>query len=146
MLILNLSERVVMSMVVTNPHPIKHQMVRTWQLGNILIPLNSCGVPLKERSIMSHVFVVLGDQWIQTLCEAIKPSQRKRKGFSIKKNKAVMDAVDWFKHVRYVVVICCEAMYMNSRSLNWISYKRSLESCCQRETTRKNWKRLFVIW
>ena len=75
-----------------------------------------------------------------------KTLSKEKKRFFNQKNKAVMDAVDWFKHERYVVVICCEAMYMNSRSLNWISYKRSLESCCQRETTRKNWKRLFVIW
>ena len=44
-----LSERVVMSMVVTNPHPIKHQMVRTWQLDNILIQL---GLNLTYKNII----------------------------------------------------------------------------------------------
>ena len=71
--------------------------------------------------------------------------QQKEKRFLHRKKNPIMEELYWFKHVRYVV-ICCEAMYLNSRSLNWISYKRSLESCCQRKTTRKNWKRLFVIW
>lgn len=98
----------------------------------MLLSLLFCNYVYSSVCTCRFYCLVLVDRNTSHSGESWKPQKNR---IPLAKGK-IMEELHRLKHVRYVVVICCEAMYLNCRSL---------KSCCQCETTRKNWNRLFVI-